>query len=194
MSPNMKMETEGGGSFGKAMSRLFTGETVFRNRYTAVGKGMIAFAGSFPGTITAVEITPDSPIIVQKSAFLASFGDINTEVTFSKKFSSGLFGGEGFIMEKISGSGTVFLEIDGSVFTYELGAGEQLIIDTGYLASMDASCTMSLERIKGAKNVLFGGEGLFNTVVTGPGKVTVQSMPLPVFAQSLSGYFAGKNS
>ncbi|MBQ0083377.1 MAG: TIGR00266 family protein [Clostridiales bacterium] len=181
MSPNMKMETSAGG-IGKAFGRVFSGESIFQNKYTAQnGAGMIAFASSFPGSIRAVEITPDKPLIVQKSAFLAATAGVELSVFFRKKLAAGLFGGEGFIMQKISGSGTVFLEIDGSAVEYELAGGQQMIVDTGNLAVMDSTCTMDVQTVKGFKNVLFGGEGLFNTVVTGPGKITLQTMPMENF-------------
>ena len=186
MSPNLKMETSAGG-FGKALGRMFSGESIFQNIYTAEGgKGMIAFASSFPGKIVAVEITPDRPIIAQKSAFLAATEGVDLSVHFQKKLGAGFFGGEGFIMQKISGSGIAFLEIDGSTVEYELASGQQLIVDTGYLALCDQSVTIDIQRVKGAKNVLFGGEGLFNTVLTGPGKVTLQTMPACKFADMIS--------
>ena len=191
MSPNMHMETEGGGGFGKAFGRMVSGEKIFRNVYTSVGgPGMIAFASSFPGSIVAVEITPDKPIIIQKGAYLASTSGIRTEVFFRKQFGAGLFGGEGFIMQKLSGNGIAFLEIDGSAISYELAPGEKMLIDTGNLAIMDASCTMDIESVKGVKNVLFGGEGLFNTIVTGPGKITLQTMPMSDFAGRIAPYVA----
>ena len=133
----------------------------------------------------AYEVTPSSPIILQKSAFLASVGDIELSIAFQKKVGSGLFGGEGFIMQKCTGNGIVFAEIDGCAITYELAAGQQKIVDTGYLAVMDATCQMDVQMVKGVKNVLFGGEGLFNTIVTGPGKVTLQTMPVSKTATML---------
>ena len=182
MSPNMEMQTAGGG-VGKMFGRMFSGESMFQNRYTARGgQGLIAFASSFPGSIRAVQITPDHPVVVQKSGFLASETGVELSVFFQKKLGAGFFGGEGFIMQKLSGSGTAFVEIDGSVVEYELRAGEKMIVDTGYLAMMDATCTMDVQAVKGVKNVLFGGESLFNTVVTGPGKILLQTMPISGFA------------
>ena len=192
MSPNMKMETVGGGA-GKMFGRMFSGESMFQNRYTAEGSGMIAFAAKFPGSIRAVEIRPDSPIVVQKSAFLASEKGVELSVFFQKKGMTGLFGGEGFIMQKLSGSGTAFLEIDGSIVEYELSAGQQIIVDTGNLAMVDATCSIDVQSIKGVKNVLFGGEGLFNTVVTGPGRVLVQTMPMSNFASVIASLLPNKN-
>lgn len=178
MSPNMLMETNSGG-FGKALGRLFSGESIFRNVYTAQrGPGMVAFASSFPGSIIPVEVTPEHPIIAQKSAFLAATSGVELSVFFQKKLSTGFFGGEGFVMQKISGRGLVFLEVDGSAVDYVLRPGEQLIVDTGNVAMIEATCSMDIQSVKGVKNALFGGEGLFNTVLTGPGRVTLQTMPL----------------
>ena len=186
MTPNMKMETTSNGGIGKAFGRMFSGESLFQNRYTAEGgPGTIAFASSFPGSIRAVEITPDKPIIVQKSAFLASETSVELSVHFQKKIGAGFFGGEGFIMQKLTGHGMAFLEIDGHAVEYELAAGQEMIIATGYLAVMDASCTMDIIAVKGAKNMLLGGEGFFNTIVRGPGKIVVQTMPASKLAQSL---------
>ena len=185
MSPNMQMETTSGG-LGKAFGRMFSGENLFQNIYTAAGgPGMIAFASSFPGSIRAAQITPDRPVICQKSAFLACEEGVSLSVSFQKKLGAGFFGGEGFIMQKLSGSGIAFLEIDGSAMEYELGAGQQMIIDTGYLAMMDSSCTIDVVTVKGVKNVLVGGEGLFHTVVTGPGRIVLQSMPASAFAGTI---------
>lgn len=193
MSPGLTMSTNAGGSIGKAFGRVFSGESMFQNIYTSnVDNGMIAFASSFPGSIRAIEIQPGQSIIAQKSAFLAATEGVQLSVHLKKKLGAGFFGGEGFIMQKISGTGIVFLEIDGSAVEYELAAGEKLIIDTGNLAFMSETCTMDIERIKGVKNVLFGGEGLFNTTVTGPGKVTVQTMPISGFANAISAVLPSK--
>ena len=186
MSPNMKMETVGGG-VGKMFGRALSGDTLFQNKYTAVGgAGLIAFASSFPGEIRAIEVTPDKPLVVQKSAFLASTSGVELSVFFKKKVGAGLFGGEGFIMQKLSGNGTAFIEIDGSIIEYNLGAGQEIVIDSGHLAAMDATCSMDIVTVKGAKNMLLGGEGLFNTVVRGPGKVMLQTMPLSNVAGAIA--------
>lgn len=186
MSPNMKMETTSNGGAMKALGRLFSGEKLFQNRYTAENKsGMIAFASSFPGSIGVFEVAPNREIILQKRAFLAGESGVELSVFFNKKFGSGLFGGEGFIMQKISGRGTVFAEFDGHTVKYELQNGEQLIVDTGHLAAMSATCQMDIQRVKGAKNIFFGGEGLFLTTITGPGSVWLQTMPLSNVASAL---------
>lgn len=179
MSPNMKMETTSNGGIGKALGRMFAGEALFQNRYTAQGgSGMIAFASSFPGDIRVFEISPGKEIVVQKSGFLASEESVQLSVFFQKKVGAGFFGGEGFIMQKLSGSGIVFVEFDGHVMEYELASNQSIVVDTGYLAAMEASCSIDIQTVPGVKNMLFGGEGVFNTVITGPGKVYLQTMPI----------------
>lgn len=185
MTPNMKMETVGGG-VGKMVGRMFSGEAMFQNRYTAEGgPGQIVYASSFPGTILAFEISAGQEIIAQKSAFLASASTVELSVAFQKKLAGGFFGGEGFVMQRLSGQGTAFLEIDGYVKEYDLQAGQSMVIDTGYLAAMSGSCTMDITSVKGLKNKFLGGEGFFNTVVTGPGKIYLQSMPINQMASAL---------
>ena len=184
MDDEIEMQTQSGG-VKKMFGRLFTGEKLFQNRYLAKRPGEIAFASSFPGSIRALQVTPDQPVIAQKGAFLAGFGNIDSSVFFQKRLKSGLFGGEGFLMQKFSGNGIVFLEIDGSAVEYDIPAGDCKIIDTGYLAAMDASCSIDTRTVKGVKNVLFGGEGLFNTVVKGPGHIIVQTMPIQKTAMAI---------
>ena len=193
MSPNMQMETVGGGA-GKMFGRMFSGESMFQNRYTARGgDGMIAFASSFPGSMRAVQIAPGREIVVQKSAFLAAEPGVTLSVFFQKKGMAGFFGGEGFIMQRLSGNGIAFIEIDGSVVEYNLAPGQQLVVETGCVAMMDATCQMDVVSIKGVKNVLFGGEGLFNTVVTGPGRVLLQTMPMSSFAGAIASKLPSKS-
>ncbi len=189
MSPNMKMETTSGGGIGKMFGRMLSGETLFLNRYTAQGgTGHIAFASSFPGSIRVVEIAPGREIVAQKSAFLASEEGVELSTFFQKKLGAGLFGGEGFIMQKLSGRGIAFVEIDGFAVEYQLDAGQSIVVDTGYLAMMDATCSIEVVTVPGVKNALFGGEGIFNTVVKGPGKVVLQTMPASAVAGSIIPY------
>ena len=190
MTPNMKMETTSNGGVGKALGRMFAGEALFQNRYTAEGgPGTIAFASSFPGSIMAFDIAPGKNLIVQKSSFLASETGVELSVFFQKKFGAGLFGGEGFIMQKLSGNGTAFVEIDGHVVEYDLADGQSMVIDTGYMAAMTDSCTMEIKSVPGIKNMLFGGEGIFNTVVRGPGHIWLQTMPISGVAATLRPFF-----
>ncbi|MBQ3003366.1 MAG: TIGR00266 family protein [Clostridia bacterium] len=189
MSPNMRMETNMGGGLKKAIGRMFAGESIFMNEYTPVGgEGLIAFASSFPGSILPFEVTPGNGIIVQKRGFLAMEKGLELSVYFQRKLGKAFFGGEGFIMQKITGNGVVFLEIDGYCKEYELAAGESMVLDTGYLAAMSESCSMDVQTVQGAKNMFFGGEGWFHTRVTGPGKIYIQTMPIIQTAQSLTPY------
>ena len=189
MSPNMLMETTTNGGIGKAFGRMFSGEKMFQNIYTAQGNGMIAFASCFPGSIKAFDIAPGQEMIFQKSAFLAGESGVEMSVFFNKKLGAGLFGGEGFIMQRISGRGTVFAEFDGHVVEYELQPGQQIVVDTGHLAAMTATCTMDIQAVPGVKNMLFGGEGVFNTIISGPGHVWLQTMPISNVAGVLKPYF-----
>ena len=194
MSPNMKMETTTNGGIGKAFGRMFSGEAMFQNRYTAQGgNGMIAFASSFPGQIVAKEIGPGRDLIVQKSGFLASESGVDLSVFFQKKLGAGFFGGEGFIMQRLSGQGIAFLEFDGHIVEYELRPGQQIVIDTGYLAAMDATCSMEIQTVPGLKNMVFGGEGVFNTIVSGPGHVWLQTMPISNVAGEIARFIPSGN-
>ena len=194
MTQNMKMETTSNGGIGKALGRMFSGETMFQNRYTAQGgPGQIAFASSFPGSIKAVEIAPGKELVVQKKAFLASESGVELSIFFQKKASAGFFGGEGFIMQRLSGSGTAFIEIDGYAVEYNLQAGQSMVVDTGYLAAMDATCSIEVVSVPGVKNMLFGGEGIFNTLVKGPGKIILQTMPINVVAGAINPFIVTCN-
>lgn len=188
MSPNMQLETKGGG-LGKMFSKAFSGESMFQNHYTARGgQGLIAFNSSFPGEIKAVEIAPGREMIVQKSAFLAAESGVEMSIHFHKKLGAGLFGGEGFIMQRLSGHGTAFVEIDGDLMEYNLKPGQSLIVDTGNVAGFESSVQMDIQTVSGAKNVLFGGEGIFNTVLTGPGRIWLQTMPIYNVANAIRPY------
>ena len=158
MTPNMEMQTKGGG-IGKMFSRALTGESMFQNEYTAKGgPGMIAFASALPGEIMPIQVTPDKPIVAQKSAFLASERGVSFELFFQKRLAGGFFGGEGFLMQKFSGNGMLFLEIDGSMVAYDLAPGQSMMVDTGNLAAM----------------------------VTGPGRIWLQTLPLSNMASALA--------
>ena len=192
MSPNMQMQTHGGG-LGRMFSKAFTGESMFQNTYTANGAGMIAFGSSFPGQIKAVNIAPGQEMIVQKSAFLASEAGVQLSLHFRKNLGAGLFGGEGFIMQRLSGSGTAFVEIDGSLIEYDLKPGQKIVVDTGNVAGFSVGVQMEIQQVPGVKNVLLGGEGLFNTVLTGPGRVWLQTMPISNMAGAIASVLPTNN-
>lgn len=193
MDAGIKMETTGAG-MKKMFGRLLSGESLFLNHYTCqTSQAKIAFASSFPGNIRALEIKPGSDIIVQKSSFLACEKSVDLDIAIQRKIGAGLFGGEGFIMNKLSGNGLAFVEIDGSCIEYDLAPGQQIIIDSGHLAMMENSCSFDIVQVPGLKNKLLGGEGLFNTIVTGPGKVWIQSMPVNKLAGAVLNYMPMQN-
>ncbi len=193
MDPSIKMETKSGG-IGKVFGRMLSGENLFQNRFVAESDGEIAFGTSFPGEIRAIELTGGRSIIAQKASFLASTEGVAMDVFFQKKIGAGIFGGEGFIMQKIHGDGIVFIEIGGGAVEFELAAGQQKIIDTGYLVMMDETCSMDIVSVSGVKNALFGGEGLFNTVITGPGKIIVQTLPESTLIAKIASAVGSKNN
>ena len=192
MSPNMEMETRGGG-LGKMFSKALSGESMFQNIYTARGDGVIAFGSSFPGRIMPLEIAPGKEMILQKNAFLASEAGVELSVHFSQKLGAGLFGGEGFIMQRLSGSGTAFVEIDGELVEYDLAPGQQIVVDTGNVAGFAPTVSMEIRQVAGLKNKFLGGEGLFNTLLTGPGRIWLQTMPLPNVAMAIRPYIPTGN-
>lgn len=195
MTPNMKMETSTNGGLGKAFGRMLSGDSIFQNRYTAQGgQGLIAFASSFPGSIRAFDIGPGRELVVQKSGFLASEAGVQLSVFFQKKLGSGFFGGEGFIMQRLSGSGMAFAEIDGTLVEYDLQPGQQIVVDTGNVAGFTAGVQMEIRQVPGMKNKLLGGEGLFNTVLTGPGRIWLQTMPISGVAAALLPYIPTGNN
>ena len=188
----IETETKGEGGIGKSLGRMFSGESLFMSRYTARGPAEIAFASSFPGRIVARDLAPGESIICQKSAFLCGTAGVDLSVHMQKKLGAGMLGGEGFIMQKVTGPGTVFLELDGFVKEYDLDPGEELVADTGAVALMDATCQMDVRMVKGLKNKLLGGEGLVDTVVTGPGKAYIQTMSIAKIAGLIIPYIPDK--
>ena len=186
MTPGIEMQTQTGG-LGGMFKKALVGESLALNNYTANQAGELTLAKKVPGDIMMLDISK-TPIIAQKTAFLAATPNVNLDIYLQHRVGTGFFGGEGFIMQKLSGNGYAWLEIDGSVQERELAAGEKLIVDSGYVAAMEATCSMEIQTIKGFTNILLGGEGLFNTVVTGPGKVWLQTMPVTALAMNLYAY------
>lgn len=177
-------ETRGGG-VGKALGRMLSGESLFLSYYTAQGPAEVAFTSSFPGRIVAKELRPGESVICQKSAFLCATAGVELSAHLQRRVGAGLLGGEGFIMQKVTGPGMAFFEFDGYCPEYYLAAGEQLVCDTGVLAMMEETCTMDIQMVKGVKNALLGGEGLVDTVITGPGKVWLQTMTIAKLGKQL---------
>ena len=194
MDRGIQMSTEGGGGIGKALGRAISGETMFFNHFkSTVDNAEIVFSSSFPGSIIPVTLAAGQSIIAQKTAFLDCEESVDVAMHFNKNIGAGAFGGMGFIMQKFTGPGTVFLEIDGSLESYELAAGETKVVDGPHLAIVGTGVSIEIEKIKGAKNILLGGEGLFNTIVTGPGKVYLQTLPIPNVAMQIAKYIPSKD-
>lgn len=185
MTSDMKMETSTGGGLLKGLGRALAGDSLFLNFFTAESNNeKIGFSACTPGKIMPIQLNGSNTIIGQKNAFLAAEDSVDVDIFFKKKLGAGLFGGEGFILQKFSGNGMVFLEIDGEVIEKDLQPGEKLLLDPGHIAAMDESVDFDIERVKGAKNILFG-EGLFFAKLTGPGKVWIQTMPISKLAAAL---------
>lgn len=190
MSSNVVMDTNmKGGLFG-GIGRAFSGESVFLNTFTSQGgEGEVAFPSSFPGRIVDRQLGAGESVIAQKGAFLAGTSDVTLEIALKKKIGAGFFGGEGFILQKLTGPGLVFLEFDGHVEEKDLGPGEAVLVDTGNVAMFESTVSYDIQMVKGIKNIFLGGEGLFLTKLTGPGKVYLQSMPIQNLAGQLGRYF-----
>ena len=192
MTANIEMATTGGG-LGKMFSKAFSGESMFQNIWTANGDAMIAFGSSFPGRIVPIEVGPGKSWILQKRSFLAAERGVELSMHFNKKAKTGIFGGEGFIMQKLSGSGIAFAEIDGDLVEYDLAAGQQIIVDTGNVAGFEESVSIDTQMVKGTKNIFLGGEGMFNTVLTGPGRIWLQTMPISNVAAAIAPMLPSSN-
>ncbi len=189
MSSNMKMDTNTGGGLLKGLGRALSGDTIFLSFFTAEEDGAeIGFASCYPGKILPIRLNGSNSIIGQKNAFLTSEKGVDIQMHFRKKLGAGIFGGEGFILQKFTGEGMLFLEIDGDVIEKDLAPGEKLIIDQGHVAAMEETVDFDIQRVKGAKNMLFGGEGLFFATLTGPGRVWIQSMPLSRLVEAITPY------
>ena len=193
MTSEIKMETNMKGGLMKGLGRLITGESMFMVTYTAASSGQsITLASTFPGNILALNLSGES-YIAQKNAFLCAQPTVELKSYVTPGFKAGLFGGEGFIMQELTGNGLVFLEIDGSVKELQLAAGEKIKVQTGNVAAFESSVKYSTETVKGFTNILFGGEGLFLSTVEGPGKVYLQTMTAPSFAQRIIPFLPTKS-
>ena len=186
MTPGIKMDTNTGGGLLKGLGRALAGDTLFMNFFTAERDGEeIGFSSFFPGKIIPIKLEGSQSIIGQKSSFLAAEDGIEIDMYFRKKLGAGLFGGEGFILQRFSGYGRVFLELDGDVVEKTLAPGETLIVNNGHFAALDETVDFDIQRVKGVKNIVFGGEGLFFAKMTGPGRVWLQTMPVCKLAEAI---------
>ena len=195
MTTGMAMQTTMKGGLLGALTRGISGESAFVNTFESTGENdEIAFASSFPGQIVHMKLEEGQYIIAQRGAFLAGSENVKLEVYFRKKFWAGMFGGEGFVLNKISGPGDIFLEIDGSLIEKTLAPGEMLKIDTGYCAILEPTITFDVQMLKGFKKIFFGGDGLFLAVVTGPGKIWIQTLTVAELAKDIIPFIPTKSS
>ena len=193
MSPNMDMQTDTKGGLMKGLGRMMAGESLFMTTYTCnSGTGTISFASEFPGKIIPMELSEGEEIIAQRDAFMCAESSVNLAMHFRKKLGAGLFGGEGFVMQKITGPGTTFIELAGEITKYDLEADQVLKVDTGHIGMFQPTVNFDIARVKGAKNMFFGGEGLFLATLRGPGSVWLQSMPVSNLAMKIAKYIPSK--
>ncbi|GAB4567620.1 MAG: hypothetical protein Kow0047_19870 [Anaerolineae bacterium] len=198
MTGNVNMRTTTGGGIGKMLRRAISGESLFLVEFWAEGgPGKVAFAAEFPGKIVPVELAEGQSVIVQKDAFMCAEQSVDVDMHFRRRLAAGLFGGEGFIMQKMTGPGLLFVNFDGEIVEYELQAGEVLKVDTGHLAMMEPQVDFDVTILKGLGNILLGGEGLFLATLRGPGKVWLQTMPMSKLANKIAQFMpqvGGKGS
>jgi uncharacterized protein (TIGR00266 family) len=189
MSANIAMETNMEGGIGGAFKRVFSGESIFMVSFKAQGgPGILGFAGEFPGKVVPLNLGPGQQLICQKEAFMVAERSVQLDIHFRRKLGAGLFGGEGFIMQRLTGPGLAFVEFDGEIVEYTLGEGQVLKVDTGHVAMFEPTVQFDVEMVRGFKNMLFGGEGLFLTTLRGPGRVWLQTMPIINLARKLAQY------
>ena len=195
MSGNMMFEARAKGGVMKGLKRKLTGESFFLTEFTpGQGPGYVGFGGNAPGTIKAIELTPGKEFMVQKDAFLCAQNSVQLDMAWQKKLGASLFGGEGFILQRLSGSGTAFIHATGDFVEMDLQPGQTIKVDTGSVVGWDSSVTFDIERAGGLKSMMFAGEGIFLTTLTGPGKILLQSMNLPDLAMTLKRYMPSDSS
>jgi len=190
MSGNIEMETHSGGGLGRMLKRAVAGESLFiTDFFVPGGNGIVAFASEFPGKIIPLDLNAGQEMIVQKDAFMCAEKSVDIDMHFRKRLGTGFFGGEGFILQKLTGPGLAFVELDGEVVEYDLEAGQLLKVDTGHVAMFEPSVDFDVTMLKGFRNILFGGEGLFLATLRGPGKVYLQTMPMMKLARKILQFF-----
>jgi len=195
MSDNIKMETKAKGGIMKSIGRVFSGESFFLVDYfVEEGEGLISFAAEYPGKTIAFDLQPQQSVIAQKDAFLVAENTVNLEVFFQKKLGAGFFGGEGFILQKLTGPGKCFLSVGGEINAIELAQNQRLKVNPGFIAALEPQVTFDIQMVKGIKNILFGGEGLFLATLKGPGKVWLQTMPISHLASKIMEFYPAARS
>ncbi len=189
MTQTVEMDTNTGGGLGKMFKRALSGESLFVvDYYVERGEGEVAFSAEFPGTILDLDLADGQSMIVQKDAFMCAEKEVDLGLHFRKRLGAGLFGGEGFMLQRLTGPGKAFVNFDGEILTKELQPGELLRVDTGHVAMFEPTVDFDVEIVRGFKNILLGGEGLFLATLRGPGKAYLQTMPMDKLAQKIAQY------
>ena len=186
MTDNMQMNTTTGGGLFQAIKRSLSGGGMFVIDYTAAGPARIAFAARFPGQILPFTLQPGESLVCRKETFLCAEKSVQLDIAFQQRLGAGFFGGEGFILQRVTGPGTVWLDLSGEVVVEELAPGQRLLVHAGHVGIQTPGVQFSIQMVRGFRNVLFGGEGLFLATVTGPGKVWLQSMPVMNLAEEIA--------
>ncbi len=195
MSANIDMQTNMEGGLGKAFKRMFSGESLFMVSFRSQGgTGLVAFASEVPGKIIPLPLGPGQQMICQKDAFMCAERSVDLDIHFRRKLGTGFFGGEGFILQRLSGPGVAFVELDGEIMEYTLEPNQVLKVDTGHVAMFEPTVHFDVEMVRGFKNILFGGEGLFLATLRGPGRVWLQTMPAMNLARKLAQYMPSTGS
>ena len=191
MSDNIAMDTHTGGGLFAGIKRSLSGGSLFVTDFTAKAAGHISFAPRFPGTIVARKLAPGESLICRKETFLCAEKSVSLEIAWQKRLGAGIFGGEGFILQRVTGPGTVWLDLSGEVVERHLAAGERLLVHAGHVGIQEPTVQFDIQRVSGFRNILFGGEGLFLATLTGPGNVWLQSMPIMNLAEEIGRYLPG---
>jgi uncharacterized protein (TIGR00266 family) len=191
MNDAVRMDTHTGGGFFAGLQRTFGGGSFFVTEFTAQGPGHVAFAPRFPGTIIAVELKASQSLICRKETFLVAEKQVSLELAWQKSLGAGFFGGSGFILQKVTGPGVVWLDLSGELVERDLAPGERLLVHAGHVGVMEPGVAFDIQRLSGFKNILFGGEGLFLATLTGPGHIWLQSMPILNLAEEIASYLPG---
>ena len=193
MNDQIEMNTHTGGGFFAGLKRSFSGGGFFITDFTARGTGHVAFAPRFPGTILPFQLGPGQSLLCRKETFLCAQKSVTLEIAWQKRLGAGFFGGEGFILQKVTGPGIVWLDLSGEVVERDLAPGERLLVHAGHVGVFEPSIGFDIQMVKGFKNILFGGEGLFLATLTGPGHVWLQSMPIINLAEEIGRYLPGRS-
>jgi uncharacterized protein (TIGR00266 family) len=193
MTDTIAMNTHTGGGFFAGLSRSLGGGSFFITEFTAQAPGHVAFAPRFPGTIMPIPLGPGQSVVCRKETFLVAEKTVTLEIAWQQRLGAGFFGGEGFILQRVTGPGMVFLDLSGEVVERDLAAGERLLVHAGHVGVLDPTVSFDIQMVSGFRNILFGGEGLFLATLTGPGHIALQSMPILNLAEEIARHLPNRS-